>query len=151
MQQVIIIINVSFVVKGCFDFPVWACCEINTADMQEEETRTESRLFSQSMWFYISVVAPYLVFLSLLDFLNCVWPRGSFSTELAQTGGQRQRKLGRHPFFYSPSTSHWLCQQWFGFNRTSNPPRGAWQPGSSSGGGSVILRLLIQASSNISL
>lgn len=135
MQQVIII-NCAFVVKRCFDFPVWVCREINTAETQEEETRTESRLFSQSNMILYSSCGTLFIFSLSFGLSFCVWPKGSFSTELAQTGGQRQRKLGRHPFFDFPSTSHWLCQQWFGFNWTSKPPTGAWQP---SGRGSAVL------------
>lgn len=99
MQQVINI-NFAFVVKDCFDFLAEACLEINTAEMEEEKNITESRLFSQPNIFLYSNCGTLLIFfLSLLVFPYCVWPKGSFSTELAETRGQRQKKLGRTLFF----------------------------------------------------
>lgn len=64
---------------------------------------------------------------------NCVWTKGSFSTGLAATGGQRRRDretkqwggLADAPCYFS-STSHWLCQQWVSLRRACRL-RGAWQ------------------------
>ncbi len=83
------------------------------------------------------VCLPWSVFIRLplaLSFShNCVWTRGSFSTGLAATGGQRKRDreseqwggLADAPCYFS-SASHWLCQQWLSLSRASEL-RGAWQ------------------------
>lgn len=147
MQQVIII-NCAFVVKGCFDFPVWVCREINTAETQEEETRTESRLFSQSNMILYSSCGTLFVFSLPFRLSFCVWPRGSFSTELAQTGGQRQRKLGRRPFSTFPAPPIDSVSSGSGLTEHQNLQEGLDNPW-------VALRpsswLLVHASLNISL
>lgn len=76
--------------------------------------------------FYIPIVVPYWFFsLSLLVFPYCVWPRGSFSTELADTGERDRRSLAEASFLkYFPSASHRFCQQRFGVNRTSKLQKG---------------------------
>lgn len=83
------------------------------------------------------VCLPWSVFICLplaLSFShNCVWTRGSFSTGLAATGGQRKRDregeqwggLADAPCYFS-SASHWLCQQWLSLSRASEL-RVAWQ------------------------
>lgn len=138
MQQVIII-NCAFVVKGCFDFPVWVCREINTAETQEEETRTESRLCSQSnMILYSSCGTLFVFFSPIWTFFLCL-AQGEFFHWAGTNRRTETEEAWQTPLFDFPSTSQWLCQQWFRFNWTSKPPRGAWQP---SGGGSAVLLTL---------
>lgn len=95
--------------------------------MQDEKNTTESRRFSPHNMFLYSNCGTLLIFfsLSLLVFPYCVWPRGSFSTELADTGERDRRSLAEASFLkYFPSASHRFCQQRFGVNRTSKLQKG---------------------------
>lgn len=147
MQQVIII-HCAFVVKGCFDFPVWVCREINTTETQEEETRTKSRLFSQLIWFYIPVVVPYLFFLSLLDFLSVSGPGGVFPLSWHKEEDRDRGSLADAPFSIFPAPPIDSVSSGSGLTEHQNLQEGLDNP-------RVEVRpsswLLVQASSNISL
>lgn len=147
MQQVIII-NCAFVVKGCFDFLVWVCREINTTETQEEETRTESRLFSQSNMILYSSCCTLFVFLSYLDFLSVSGPGGVFPLSWHKQEDRDRGSLADAPFSIFPAPPIDSVSSGSGLAEHQNLQEGLDNP-------RVEVRpsswLLIQASSNISL